>query len=503
MGQIRKQAILSSIVIYLGFLVGFINTWFFIRSGDQNFTPAQYGLTRLFFDVGQLMFAVASLGVIAVIYKFFPYYRDNLTKKENDLYTWSLLFPLLGFVVVIAGGIIFEPLIVRKFSERSELFVQYYHWVFPFGLGFLLFTILEGFSWTFQRPVFPSFLKETGVRLFTLVLIALYLLQLINFDFFIKLFAFQFLLVALLLLLELKRQGNLNLTLKVSRVTQKFKFKIGTLAAYVYGGAVIQILAQVADSIIIASVSEKGIHDAGVFNLSTYIANLIQVPQRSIVAVTIPILSIAWKQKNMQEIERLYKRSSINLLLMGLFIFIGVWLNIQEAFRVLNIQTEYQAGIQVVLLLGISKLIDAGTGINGQIIATSTQWRFEFVTGVLLILLILPLNYFLVKEYGIMGSAYANLLSFSVYNIIRYVFLWKRYGLQPFSTKTILALVLGISTWFVSDYLLGALSGWSGILLRSSVFALLFTGGVYAFQLSPDAMQLVSVVRNKFRRRQN
>lgn len=503
MGQIRKQAIISSIVIYLGFFVGFINTWFFIRSGDQNFSPAQYGLTRLFFDVGQLMYAVASLGVIAVIYKFFPYYRDNLTRKENDLYTWALLFPLLGFVIVVAGGIIFEPLIVRKFSERSELFVQYYHWVFPFGLGFLLFTILEGISWTFQRPVFPSFLKEAGVRFFTLLLIALYLLQLISFDLFIKLFAFQFLFVAFVLMLELKRQGNLKFTLQVSRVTKKFKFKIATLAAYVYGGAIIQILAQVADSIIIASVSEKGIHDAGVFNLSTYIANLIQVPQRSIVAVTIPVLSMAWKQKNMLEIERLYKRSSINLLLIGLFIFIGVWLNIEDAFRVLHIQDEYQAGIHVVFLLGISKLIDAGTGVNGQIIATSTQWRFEFITGVLLILLILPLNYFLVKEYGIIGSAYANLLSFTIYNMIRYIFLWKRYGLQPFSSKTILALVLGVVTWFISDYLFGSLSGWSGILLRSSLFALLFISGVYVLKLTTDAMQLVELVRKKFSRNQH
>ncbi len=73
MGQIRKQAILSSIVIYIGFFVGFINTWFFIRSGEHAFTPEQYGLTRLFFDVGQLMYAVSAFGVVAVVYKFFPY----------------------------------------------------------------------------------------------------------------------------------------------------------------------------------------------------------------------------------------------------------------------------------------------------------------------------------------------------------------------------------------------------------------------------------------------
>jgi hypothetical protein len=73
MGTIRKQAIFSSIVIYVGFFIGAINTWLFIKSGAGTFTPAQYGLTRLFFDVGQLMFTVASVGIIAAIYKFFPF----------------------------------------------------------------------------------------------------------------------------------------------------------------------------------------------------------------------------------------------------------------------------------------------------------------------------------------------------------------------------------------------------------------------------------------------
>ncbi|MFN4284651.1 MAG: lipopolysaccharide biosynthesis protein [Lacibacter sp.] len=497
MGQIRKQAILSSIVIYTGFLIGFVNTWFFIKSGTGSFTPAQYGLTRLFFDVGQLMYAVASFGVVSVLYKFFPYYRDHLPPRQNDLYTWTLVFPLIGFFLVVLGGMVFEPLVVQKFSGRSALFVDYYPWVFVFGFGILAFTILEGFSWTFQQAVFPSFLRETGLRLLTLVLIVLYSSGTINFDTFMRLFAFLFLAIAAILGVRLRAQQLWFITLRPSRVTRRFGKKMVQLAAYVYSGSIILILSQVADSIIIASVSEKGIHDAGVYNLATYIANLIQVPQRSIIAVTVPVLSIAWKQKNLAEINRLYQRSSINLLLIGLVIFIGIWLNIEDAFRLLRIQTEYEAGIMVVLLLGITKLIDAGTGVNAQIIATSIHWRFEFVTGVLLVLLILPLNYVLVKQYGITGSAYANLLSFSVYNLIRYVFLWKRYRLQPFSSKTLLSLLLGVGCYVVCAYLLNGMSGFWGIAVRSSVFVALFTAGVFAMKLTPDAHQLWAVAKQR------
>jgi O-antigen/teichoic acid export membrane protein len=349
MGGIRKQAITSSIVIYIGFLIGFINTWFFIKSGTNTFTPAEYGLTRLFFDVGALMYAVSAMGVISVMYKFFPYYHQFLTASKIDLYSWSLIVVLIGFMLVLMGGMFFEPMIIRKYSERSILFVDYYHWIFVFAFGMLMFNVMEGISLTYKSSVTPNFLRETILRLSTLLLIISYLFHWIDFSVFIKLFAFQFLLIALLLLCILRYQNRLPLTFSMSAVTKKFRFKMLNLAGYVYGGSVIMILAQVADSIIIASVSPKGIHDAGVYNLATYIANLIQVPQRSIIAATIPVLSLAWKEKNKIEIQRIYSRSSINLLLVGLFIFIMVWLNLKEAFHLLHIQSDYMLMLKLLL----------------------------------------------------------------------------------------------------------------------------------------------------------
>ncbi|MBX9782441.1 MAG: polysaccharide biosynthesis C-terminal domain-containing protein [Chitinophagaceae bacterium] len=493
MGTIRKQAIYSSIVIYLGFLIGFVNTWFFIRNGS--FTPDQYALTRLFFDVGQMMYAFGGLGVVAVIYKFFPYYQDHLTKKENDLYSWSLLTVFIGFTLVIAAGILFEPLIIRKFSERSPLFVNYYHWVFLFGFGITVFSVLEIISGTFKKTILPNFLKEAGLRFLTFGLILLFFFKIIDFDRFIKLFAFLYILLAIVLFAILYRGRYIHLVFKESKVTRRFKKKMISLSLYIYVGQVIQVCAAVADSIFIASL--KGLALTGVFSLASYIANLIQVPQRSVISITLPALSKAWKDKNLKEIDRIYHRTSINLLLIGLFIFGSVWLNIQDAFITFNIQSEYKAGLSVVFILGITRIIDAGTGVNAQIIGTSTQWRFEFLTGVILLALLLPLNYFLIKQYGIIGSAYSNLIAFTVYNLIRLWFLWYKYKLQPFNSKTVLSLLLASAAYFVCLYLFQHMSGWMGIILRSSLFTVLFTAGVFILKLTPDAHQLLEVVKKR------
>jgi hypothetical protein len=61
------------------------------------------------------------------------------------------------------------------------------------------------------------------------------------------------------------------------------------------------------------------------------------------------------------------------------FIFGNVWLNVGQGINILHIQNEYAAGLGVVFILGIAKIIDAGTGVNSVIIATSTFWKFEFL----------------------------------------------------------------------------------------------------------------------------
>jgi O-antigen/teichoic acid export membrane protein len=154
----------------------------------------------------------------------------------------------------------------------------------------------------------------------------------------------------------------------------------------------------------------------------------------------------------------------------------------------------------VILILGITKIIDAGTGVNAQIIATSSQWKFEFYTGIILVVLILPLNYFLVKHLGIIGSAYANLISFTIYNTIRYFFLWTHYKLQPFNMKTLYSIVMAVVVYGIAYALFKDNHNWMGIVYRSSLYAVLFITGIFLFRLTPDALQLTEQLRTKWKK---
>ncbi|HTJ12528.1 MAG TPA: hypothetical protein VL547_10905 [Dinghuibacter sp.] len=498
MGQLRRQTILSSISTYFGFLVGALNTYLFVHAGQHTFSDAEYGLTRVFTDMGGMIYAFGSIGVSSVVYKFYPYYKDHLTRRQNDLLTWALLISLAGFVLVCLGGWIFEPLIVRKFSERSALFVVYYRWVFPFGFGFMLFSILETFAWTTRQSVWSTFLREGGIRIFVLLEIVPYLLGWIGYDVFIKVYAFQFLAMAIILWGHLTRMGLTNLTLHVSKVTRRFRKKMAGMASLTYTGIIVTIVAQSFDGILIAGF--MGLSYAGIYALLLYIANIIQVPQRSVQAASIPHLAQAWKDKDYGRIDRIYHRTSLNLLILSSALLALIQLCAPTAGSLFNIKADYQAALLLpaLFLLGVARVVDGGTGVNSQIIGTSVFWRFDFFTGIVLLALRIPLNVFLIKSYGITGSAVADLISLVVYNVVRFIFLWVRFGMQPFNFRSLLAIVYAFAAYYATALACAGLSGWVSLFARGACFVLLYGVAVLASRLTPDTRQLWDGVRKRF-----
>src|SRR6185295_3904591 len=133
MSNIRRQSIISSLVIYIGFAIGLLNIYLFTRQGlssDDHFTDAQFGLYNAFIAIATTMMAFANLAMPSYIYKFFPYHKDHLPPKKNDIFTWALLVSSVGSSLVVIAGIIFKNFVVRKYIEHSPEIVLYYNWIF-------------------------------------------------------------------------------------------------------------------------------------------------------------------------------------------------------------------------------------------------------------------------------------------------------------------------------------------------------------------------------------
>jgi O-antigen/teichoic acid export membrane protein len=497
MSSIRKQSIISSVLVYIGFALGFLNTYFFTKEGS--FTEAQFGLTGTFIAIANVMFSFASLGMPSYIHKFFPYYADNLPAKKNDQLTWALLVSCAGFVLVMIAGFFLKGLVIRKFSTNSAELVKYYYWLFPFGFGLTLFTVLEAYGWQLKKSILTNYLREIQFRLFTTILILLFFAGVISgFDQFIKLYAFGYIAVALMMFAYIVYNGKGGLTFQVSRVTKKFWKKILTLASFVWSGQLIYNIANVFDTIIIAAVLPNGLAFAGIFTLAQNIASLIQAPQRGVISASVGPLAQAWKDKDITKINRIYQRSSINMLMFSVGMFFLIYLNFTDAVNTFNLKSTYTQALPVFLFIGLMRILDMGTGVNAQIIGTSTFWRFEFFTGMILLALALPLNYFLTKNLGVIGPAISNLIAFTIYNSIRFIFLWKRYHMQPFTIKTLYVVLLGIACFILTYFIFRNQHGLLWLIIRSAFFSITYIGGVIALKITPDVAQVILTLKNRF-----
>jgi O-antigen/teichoic acid export membrane protein len=496
MSTIRRQSILSSGIIYLGFALGFLNTYLFTRQGG--FTQSEYGLYGTFIGVANIINAFANFGMNAYIYKFFPYYQDNLKVKDNDMLAWAFVTSMFGFLMVLAAGYLFKDLVVRKFSANSPDFVKYYSWVFPLGFGLTMYSILEAYAWQLKKSVLTSFLKEMMFRIITSVMAVFFFLHVIrNFDLFIKLFSLTYFLLALILLIILIRSGEIHLTLRISRVTKKFYKKIVLLCSLFWSGGLIQNIALVFDMIVISAVIPNGLAWVGIFSLAQNIASLIQAPQRGIVAASMGHLSRAWKDKNYDKIRRIYQRSSINQLIFACGIFVLIWINFMDGVKNFHLQPAYEQAKPVFLFLGLWRIVDMGTGLNSQIIGTSTFWRFEFITGMILLAITLPLNYVLAKKLGVVGPAIATLISYTIYNSIRYFFLLRKFNLQPFSYKTGLTLLLALTGYYLSYHIFNHIHGFAAMAMRSLLFLIIYISGTLLLKLSPDVIPVWNTLKKK------
>jgi len=500
--KIRRQSIVSSLVIYVGFAIGFLNTYFFGK--EDLFTSEQYGLTQLFVKLAAL---IASLSVMAMpnyIIKFFPYYNDRLKPEKNDMLTIAMVTGVIGFLVVAAFGYAFEHLVIKKYSANSPLFVDYYYWVYALGFGLTMYNILEAYCQTLHRPVFATFLREMEWRILVLILIILFITGAISsFNLFIKLYALTYLGIAITMFIYLMWIGAIKFTFKISLVTLRIRKILFRFTTFVHCAIVISMLSQVFDTLVIGSVVEDGLTALAIFTLAELMTSVIQAPQRSVVNVSVAHLSDAWKRKDIAKVNRIYVRSSINLLLISLLLFCLIALNFLDAVHFFRFKPEFALGFNAFIIMGLTKVIDLGTGVNAQVIGTSRYWRFEIWSGMILLVIMLPLSYWFTKMYGIVGPPLAGLISYSIYNSIRIYFIWAKYQLFPFNKKTIYNLGLAALAFFVTYFIFRNMHGFWALAGRSILFSGIYISGALYLKLSPDIIPVWESFSKRLQRRGN
>ena len=76
----------------------------------------------------------------------------------------------------------------------------------------------------------------------------------------------------------------------------------------------------------------KGLGQTGIYTIAFFIATVIEIPKRSLSQSVISLVSEGNKKHDINTLENLYKKSSVNRLIIGALIFIGISASITRIF---------------------------------------------------------------------------------------------------------------------------------------------------------------------------
>jgi O-antigen/teichoic acid export membrane protein len=318
----------------------------------------------------------------------------------------------------------------------------------------------------------------------------------LDFTQWIRAYSFVYFPLVLILGIAVLLTRKFYLSLSISALSRRLgpmMFKYG--GAY-FLSALLNIVAKTNDTLIIASQSIGGLADAAIFTIATYLITVMDVPQRSLISAATPQIAKAWRDKDLGKLDRLYKKTALNLLIIAAGILGLILINTPLLIKILG--PNYSPLLLLMLILGIAKLIDLGTGLNSQILQLSKHWRIDLLTNMFFVGVSILLNYLLTRKYGIIGTAIGSLVAIVLFNLIRFICIKRIYKLQPFSSKNGTALLIAMGM-LILTYWLPIPGIWVSSILKSILFLGGFVFLILRMNISPDITELWVMAKNKLK----
>lgn len=478
MGIVKRQSVQSSVVTYIGVLIGYVNL---ILLFPKFLSPEELGLTRLLLSMATIFSQFALIGTSISLLRFFPFLEDKKS-KHHGFFSFALLVSLIGFFFFTAIFLLLHNQVTSLFSGKSALFVDYYYYVFPLSFFLVVFELFFMYTRALFKTVVPTLIREVVLRLLQTAALLLLVSGLVHFQGFLLLFIGSYLIHLLAIMLYVGYLKQLFIFSKINfegivPVRQVMRYSL-----FIFAAAIAAFYTSNIDQIMLGALI--GLSSNAVYSIAFFVGAIIQIPGRAMNQVAIPIVSEAWKENNIKKLQELYTQTALNQLIIGGFIFCIVWINTDLLLSLLP--PIYQQAKWAIFIVGMGKLFDSATGMNGEILMVSKHSKAILGTNVFLILVATVSNYLLIPVWGVCGSALATALSLFFYNMIRMVFLYYIYRIQPFNANTAKAFMLLIAVFAMYYLLPDSANMWVNGIYQSMIVTLLIVFSLIVFNISPE-----------------
>lgn len=487
MGLVLNQSLKNTILTYIGFGIGAVNTIylypFFLGA-------TYYALNNYILSAAAIIMPLLAFGMQNTLVKFFSQCRND--KEEEEFLSFAVLFPLILSIPLLLICLFFYNDISAYLSKVNPI-VKEFLWLIPFiGICMAYFEIFYAWARVQMHSVFGNFIKEVGLRLFSLIALIGVYYHWIN--------AIQFIYVtAVIYLLAFLATMFYAFYLKKPNFQLSVPHNVKDITVYTFfiilSGGVATLLLDI-DKLMLNQYIK--IENIAYYSVATYIALVISVPSRAMHQIVYPITAKLMHEEKHDELNDLYKKTSINLQIVGGYVMLCIFVNISQLYKM--IPEEYGGGILVVFMIGLSKYFDLILGNNNAIIFNTKYYRAVLFLGVVLVFLTVVLNMIFIPMYGIIGSAFATLLSITLYSLAKLMFVVKRLHLYPFTNQTLYSIVLTFIL-FLLFYFWELFPSYPiiGIGLKSILVSIAYVYLNYKFVISVQINEVLDGLLKKFK----
>ena len=479
MGIVAKQTFLNVIIICIAFAIGGFNTLVFY---PLFLSAEDYGLVVFLLATSNLLMPLIGFGVHQTIIRFFSSYN---TKDEQQKFMSSVILLPLFIALVVGGiGVVFYHSISAALSIQNPVIASYTWVIFAVAVATAYFEVFYAWARVQLQSVAGNALKEIFPRLYLfLLLMALYLFDL-SFHCFIVALVSGYYLRLLLMIILANRFYPLRIRLFFpSDISSILTYSFTIFLAGSAGSLIIDI-----DKFMIPQLEE--IKQTAFYAVAIFAATIVEVPARAMWQILSPLVATAVNENNFEEVNRLYRRSALNLVVVSGWFFLLINLNSEALFSLLP-NEGYQKATFVVLYISLAKLITMIFGCGGAIISNSSFYQISLVFSVVMALGVSILNMVWIPLYGIDGAALATLVVVGLSIAVKVMYLQFKIKAHPLSWNLFKALISVAILYTSFQYIDWTLSPIIQIILTSAMVSCLYFLIVVQFKLSDDLLRLV------------
>lgn len=477
MGVVKRQSIKNAVSSYVGILIGFVSL---IIIQPKFLSPEIIGLSRALFAFSTLIATLIPLGSANIVIKYFPKFFDR-EAKHHGFFGYIMLYPLIGSIITFLLLLIFKDSIITYYSINAALFGDYFLWIFPFSVFLGLNSLFSVYLASIYKSTISSYMTDIVVRILYIALIFLIHYEWITLSQFIAGYVLIYALQCTVLGMYLYWEDRPTIRINKQKLKEENYVEMTKFGLMAWAASFASMGLNTVDAIILGA---YGLSNLGLYTVVAFIPTIIQTPLNAMERISASKIGFALAHNNQEELKDIYFKSCRYMFALGGFLTICINVSIGSLFQL--VKPEYIVALPIVPIVSIGYLLNMMGGVNGTLSFYSGR---KMESGFILIgafVITLVLDLLLIPQFGMKGAAFSIAVTAVVYGLVKWLFIWKKLGLQPYDFTFVKNMILIATTWAFVAWLPDFSNAIMNVIFKLSVTFVVFVAGLFGLNILPE-----------------